>query len=339
MKIFVTGSAGYVGSIMTDMLIEKKFEVLGNDVSFFPQDFTEIKNASIETISKDVRDLNETDISDCDAIIHLAGLSNDPLGQLNPSLTDDINFKSTVHLAKISKKLGIQKFIFSSSCSTYGVNEDIVTETSALSPLTAYAKSKVDSESELLKLRDENFCPVILRNATVFGVSPSQRLDIVVNNLTASAYATGKVKLLSDGTSWRPLIHVKDMCNAFIQCLFADEKTVSGEIFNVGSNDQNYLVRDIAKLIEKIVPNSEISFSDKANKDSRSYQVNFDKIYEKLGFKTQFDLNYGINELYQTFKEKKFNENDFKDKRFYRMNFIEWLLEQRLVNNELRKII
>ena len=336
MKIFVTGNTGYVGSIMSEMLLEKKLDVLGMDMNFFPQDFVPISN-SIETITKDIRDLNENDIQGCDAVIHLAGLSNDPLGQLNPSLTNDINFNATIRLAKLSKKIGIKKFIFSSSCSTYGVNEDVVTENSALSPLTAYAKSKVDSEQELLKLHDENFAPVILRNATVFGISPSQRLDIVVNNLTSSAYATGKVKLLSDGTSWRPLIHVKDMCSAFIQCVLTEEN-VAGEIFNVGSNDQNYLVRDVAEIIEKTIPDSEISFSKNANKDSRSYRVNFDKIYEKLGFTTQFDLKYGVDELYRIFKEKNFDEENFKDKKFNRMNYIEWLLEHGKINNELRKI-
>jgi len=237
LKVLVTGNQGYVGSVITEKLISQGFEVLGCDIGYFPQDFKRLEN-QIQTMKKDVRDITKKDIDECNAIIHLAALSNDPLGEINPSLTNEINFLATIRLAKLAKEIGIERFVFSSSCSIYGASEDIVNEKSPMEPLTAYAKSKVNSEKELLKLKDDNFHPTILRNATVYGISPSQRLDLVVNNLIGSAITTNKIHLMSDGTSWRPLLHVEDMSSAFIHVLKSPKELVSGGIFNVGKNER-----------------------------------------------------------------------------------------------------
>lgn len=336
MKVFLTGHRGYVGNVMHKMLTKNNYDVVGCDVGFYPEGFIEISNNQENSISKDIRDVTEDDISDCSAIIHLAALSNDPLGEMNSSLTHDINFLATLHLAKLAKKVGIERFIYSSSCSTYGTNSDLVDENSSLAPITAYAKSKVNSELELIKLKDENFFPVILRNATAFGASSSQRLDIVVNNLTCSAYATGKVKLLSDGTAWRPLIHVEDMSQAFIECLKAPTEKIRGEIFNVGGNEENYTVREIAESVEDIVPDSIIEYSNKSNKDSRSYKVSFDKIKNQLNFKPKWTLRDGIKQMYDIVKKKNFTEETFRDKKYYRVIYIQWLLEQGKIDNNLR---
>ena len=269
------------------------------------------------------------------SVMHLAGLSNDPLGELNSSITDIINFQETVRLSKLAKSVGVSRFIFSSSCSTYGVNADTVNEESPLEPLTAYAKSKVESEKSLLSLQDNNFAPVILRSATAYGISPSMRLDLVVNNLTASAFVTGLVKLLSDGTAWRPIIHVKDMARAFVTTLKADFSDVKGEIFNVGSNNENFIVREIANMVEKRVPNSRIVYQENASKDKRSYKVDFSKITERIGFKTKENLSEGIKDLYSTFKEKNLSKIDFEDRKFYRVKQLKWLIENKKIDTNL----
>jgi len=287
-------------------------------------------------LKKDIRDVTQNDLLGCDAVIHLAALSNDPLGDISTSITHEINYEATVQLGKLAKAANVPRFVFSSSCSSYGANEKIVNENSPLVPLTAYAKSKVRSESELLKLKDDNFIPVILRSATAYGISPNLRLDLVVNNLTCSALTTGKVEMLSDGTAWRPLLHVEDMANAFLLTLESPDDKVNGEIFNVGSNDDNYIVKDIAQKVEEIVPNSEITFAKEANTDHRSYQVNFDKIRDMLGFKTKWNLTDGIKDIYKVMKDEKMTKNSFEDKKFYRVKYINWLIKQNQINSDLR---
>lgn len=336
MKIFLTGHKGYVGNVLHQMLRRENFDVIGCDVEYYPQDFFKQENSGFTNLKEDIRDITKADLNGCSAIIHLAALSNDPLGEINPTITNEVNFLATVKLAKLAKAVGVERFVFSSSCSTYGSNNTVVNEESPLSPLTAYANSKVDSELEILKLTDDNFSPIVLRNATAYGISPSQRLDLVVNNLTGSAYTTGKVKLLSDGTSWRPLVHVEDMSRAFIQVLIAPQEKINGQIFNVGSNEDNYTINEIAKIIEEIIPNSKIEYSEKASKDSRTYKVSFDKIANRLGFKTKWNLRDGIKQIYEILKQNNFSENDFKDKKFYRVPYIKWLIEQKKIDEDLR---
>ena len=335
MKVLITGQNGYVGRVLTNLLLENKYDVLGCDINYFPAAFDNDLH-EISNIASDIRDITEKDLKKVDVIMHLAGLSNDPLGELNSKLTHEINYLSTVRLAKISKQAGVQRFIFSSSCSTYGKNLTFANENSDLEPLTEYAKSKVKSESEILDLKDEEFCPTILRNATVYGNSPSLRLDLVVNNLTASAFLTGKVKLLSDGTAWRPQLHVEDMSSAFLTVMESSEELVNGEIFNVGNNDENFTVHQIAEEVERIIPDSEIEFVNKSNKDSRSYKVDFTKINNTLGFKTKWNLEKGIKQLYDFFKKEKLIENDFHDKKFYRLKQLKWLIENNRLDNNLK---
>lgn len=335
MKVLITGQNGYVGRVLTNLLLENKYDVLGCDINYFPTAFDNDLH-EISNVTSDIRDITEKDLKKVDVIMHLAGLSNDPLGELNSKLTHEINYLSTVRLAKISKQAGVQKFIFSSSCSTYGKNLTFANENSDLDPLTEYAKSKVKSESEILALKNEEFCPTILRNATVYGNSPSLRLDLVVNNLTASAFVTGKVKLLSDGTAWRPQLHVEDMSSAFLTVMESSEELVRGEIFNVGNNDENFKVYQIAEEVKKIIPGSEIEFVNKSNKDSRSYKVDFTKINNTLGFKTKWNLEKGIKQLYDFFKKEKLIENDFHDKKFYRLEQLKWLIVNGFLDENLR---
>jgi len=337
MRIFLTGHLGYVGSVLLKYAIKDNFEVTGCDIGYYPQGFLDAESSKINFLKKDLRDVTKEDLRGCDAVIHLAALSNDPLGELNSSLTNEINFKTTIRLAKLAKESGIEKFLFSSSCSTYGATTEIVDETSTLAPITSYAKSKVDSERELLKLKDDRFSPVILRNATAYGLSPSLRLDLVVNNLVGIAFTTGIIKLLSDGTAWRPLLHVEDMSNAFIQVLKSSDEKVSGQIFNVGSNEDNFRVRQIAELVEEIMPDSKIEYAKNANKDSRSYTVNFNKIKNRIGFSTRWKLKDGIKNIYEIFKNKKFTEKDFNDKKYYRVRYIKWLLENKILDSNLKK--
>ena len=340
MKVFLTGHKGYVGRKLSQILLNANHEVVGCDIEYFPSNMSnEQQDKNIEhivSLKKDIRDLTRNDLLGCDAVIHLAALSNDPLGDISATITNEINYEATIQLGKLAKAANVPRFVFSSSCSSYGANEEIVNENSPLVPLTAYAKSKVKSESELLKLKDDNFIPVILRSATAYGISPNLRLDLVVNNLTCSALTTGKVKMLSDGTAWRPLLHVEDMANAFLLTLESPEDKVSGEIFNVGSNNDNYIVKDIAQKVEEIVPESIISFSKEANKDHRSYQVNFDKIRDNLGFKTKWNLTDGIKDIYKVIKNEKMTKDSFEDKKFYRVKYINWLIEQNQIDNSLR---
>lgn len=330
---------GYVGSVLTQVLVKNNFEVTGCDIGYYPFNFTEQENLSINVLKKDIRNLTKTDVEGHDAILHLAALSNDPLGDLYPSLTNEINYLATLKLAKLAKEAKVERFVFSSSCSTYGVNEEAVDENSPLDPLTTYAKSKVNSERELRKLGDENFCPVIMRSATAYGISPNFRFDLVVNNLTGAAFTTGSVKLLSDGTAWRPLIHVEDMSNAFVQVLRAETEKVNGQIFNVGTNDDNYKVKEIAQLVEEIVPNSKIEYATNADKDSRSYKVNFDKIREQIGYKTKWKLKDGIRNIYEELKKRGLEEKDFNDEKFYRVKYLKSLMAKGLLDEKLRVLV
>lgn len=334
----MTGSQGYVGSVLCDILSEQRHDIIGFDTKLYPLTSPKHHDTRIHHIKKDIRDITPQDIKGYDAIMHLAALSNDPLGELNPRLTDVINHLATMHLARVSVEAGVRRFIYSSSCSTYGAQSDIVDEDSALEPLTAYARSKVDSERGLVDMSSPRFCPVILRNATAFGFSPYLRLDIVVNNLVAHALATGNVEMHSDGTAWRPLVHVQDMARAFIVCASATEPDVQGQIFNVGSNENNFQVRHIAEHVARMVPDSKITYSKGVRKDSRSYQVKFDKIANVTGYTTEWALERGINDIIDGLHDIEFSGNDIDDSRFYRVPYLKRLLEKGLLAEDLRPI-
>ncbi len=335
MKVLVTGHKGYVGSVLISKLVEKNFEIVGCDVGFYPDEIVK-GSEQVKTINKDVRDLTEKDIEGYSAIIHLAGLSNDPLGEINSGLTNDINHLATVNIAKIAKKVGVERFVFSSSCSVYGAAENIVDENSEIRPLTAYAKSKADSEIELNKLKDDSFMTINLRNPTVYGISPSQRLDLVVNNLIGSVITTGKIKLLSDGSAWRPLLHVEDMADAFIHVLEIPLSKLGKDAYNVGTNIENYTVKEIAQKIQDNIPDSVVEFSKGANADPRSYKVNFDRINSELKFKLKWNLDKGITSIFNSLKESNFQGLGFNDKKFYRIQYIKWLLENKKIDSNLR---
>jgi nucleoside-diphosphate-sugar epimerase len=335
---------GYVGNPLTKILLDEGIDVTGCDVYYYPNDgFARLKtyynHPNVSHLNKDVRNLTEKDLAGHDAVIHLAGLSNDPLGEINPSLTADINYEASVRLAKLSKQAGVKRFIFSSSCSVYGANSSApVNESSPTDPLTAYARSKIDSESPILALKDENFAPTMMRSATAYGMSPSLRLDLVANNLTAAAYSTGKVRMLSDGTPWRPLVHVEDMARAFVAVVKASADKVSGERFNVGGNDDNYTVKNIADEVASVVPNSKIEYAEGATSDPRSYRVDFSKIHNKIGFLPKRKLHEAIEEMYLAFKSMNFTKSNFEDKKYHRIKYLRWLIQEGKIDKDLRFI-
>ena len=277
MNILLTGHNGYIGSILLIKLLEKGYNVSGFDNDYFSDCKFFDPKQKINYLHKDIRNVNSQDLYGIDAVIHLAALSNDPLGELNPNLTDEINHQSSIQLAKVAKSAGVKRFLFSSSCSIYGQSDkdSMVNENSILNPLTEYAKSKVKTEEQLSQLADDNFSPVYLRNATAYGLSPRLRTDVVVNNLTCWAYTTGSIKLMSDGTSWRPLIHVDDISNTFCEMLKSPIQDIHNQAFNVGKNDQNYTVKQIAEIVTNCLPNSKIEYSPSATTDKRTYKVDY----------------------------------------------------------------
>lgn len=337
-KVLVTGNKGYIGSVLCENLLKERFEVIGLDTDFYRGcNFTNI-DYRIKQISKDIRNIDKNDLLDIDAIIHLAALSNDPMGALNSKLTYDINCRASIHLAKCAKEVGVKRFIFSSSCSIYGISSNkMIDENGKLNPVTEYARSKIESEKEISKYADREFSPVFLRNSTVYGVSPMHRVDLVVNNLVGWAYTTGKIRIMSDGTPWRPLIHLEDICQAFIAALKAPRELVHNQIFNVGRNDSNYQVKDIANTIKKIMPGCSIDYTGEHGSDSRTYRVDFSKIANVLGhyFSPSWDIEKGVREILDAYKASKFDKEDFESDKFIRLKRIKSLLDSNKVDNSL----
>lgn len=338
MRVLVTGNRGYIGAVLTELLLTKGYGVVGYDTDYY-EDWEPIKSSKdIKQIKKDIRQVSENDLENIDAIVHLAALSNDPLGDLDPKLTDEINFRATVKLANLSKEVGIKRFIFASSCSMYGIaGTKTITEDAPLEPLTPYAVSKTNSEQALSKIADNNFSPVFLRPGTAYGPSPRLRCDLVVNNLTGWAYTTGKIKIMSDGTPWRPVIHIDDLCQAFIACLEAPIEIVQNEAFNLGQNEENYQIRDIANVIKEIIPGSEIEYTHQHGPDSRSYKVSFDKINSKLKdfFHPKWKLKQGVIQLYDTFKSHGLTYEEFTGNKYIRINRLKELIEKKKLNQDL----
>lgn len=327
MKVLITGIDGYIGTRMAPILLERGHKVIGLDTGFYREGW--LYNGVSEfpkIITKDTRNVTVKDLRDFDAIIHLADLSNDPLGQHDPKVTYEINHKATANLAKIAKRAGVKRFIYSSSCSAYGIaTDDMVTEESKLNPQTAYAKCKVLVENDLRKLADKNFSPVILRNATVFGPSPRMRFDLVVNNLVGVAWVNKEINMTSDGTPWRPLVHIEDVCLAFACALEAPKKAIHNQTFNVGKNDGNYRIKDVAEIVKKAFPQCKIAFG-KLDGDTRSYKVSFEKINSKLpGFKATKTVKDGVNELKKIFEKIKLTKDQFEGRAFTRLKELEYL--------------
>ena len=343
MKVLVTGNQGYIGSVLVDMLLEKKYEVTGYDIGYYTDCLLQPYNPKIRQIVKDIRDINLEDMKGIDAVIHLAALSNDPLGELAPGLTEEINFGGTIAAAKAAKKAGAKRFIYSSSQSMYGISkldEELQEDNSEKHPLTAYARTKWEAECQLAKIADKDFHVISFRPSTVFGASPRLRCDIVYNNLVACAFTTGKIEIKSDGTPWRPVVHIRDVSNAYIAGLEASLDLVSGQAFNVGIPNGNFTVRNLAQAAQRSVPGSSLVFTGEHGNDSRTYRVSFKKILTVLKdyFKPEWDLDRGGKELVDFFRKTSFKEEHFRGARCIRLKQIKLLQESKKINDELRVV-
>jgi nucleoside-diphosphate-sugar epimerase len=339
MRILLTGDKGYIGAVMVPMLIQEGHTVTGLDSDWFEHSAFSPLLSDILSRKKDLRDLEVSDLEGFDAVVHLAGLSNDPLGDLNPTLTYDINHLASVKLAKLAKEAGVKRFLFSSSCSTYGAaaSEDLLDENAEFRPVTPYGRSKVLVEQDVAKLADANFCPTFLRNATAYGVSPRLRFDLVLNNLVAWAHATGRIYIKSDGTPWRPIVHIADISRAFIAVLNAPMDLVKGQAFNVGRSDENYQIRDLAEIVNKTVPGCRVEYAKDGSPDTRCYRVDFSKINRVLpDFKPQWTARKGARELYDAVRGAGLQLEDFEGPRYKRISHIQQLLSSGRLDANLR---
>lgn len=340
MRVLVTGYKGYIGTVLVPMLLECEHEVVGLDTDLFEQCTFSGEIPAVESIQKDVRDVEEQDLEGFEAIIHLAGLSNDPLGDYRPELTEEINEKASSRLAHIAKQAGVQRFLFASSCSTYGAGgADFLTEEASFNPVTPYGLSKVRVEAALEKLADADFSPTYLRASTAYGVSPRLRFDLVINNLTAWAFTTKQVYLKSDGTPWRPVVHVEDVSRAYIAALEAPRELVHNNSFNVGISTENYQMRELAEIVKSIVPGCEIAYAPDAAPDKRCYRVDCNKIARTLhGFKPQWTARRGVEQLYEEYKRVGLTLEEFEGPKFKRIAHIKELIHQEKLDHNLRRI-
>ena len=335
MKIFVTGHKGYIGTHLIGLLKEAGHSVTACDINLFEESqIAEVNTPDLELI-KDIRDITIDDLKGHDCVMHLAGISNDPMGDLNPQITYSINKDASINLAKLSKESGVKKFLFSSSCSIYGkgVNNDL-NENAPVNPLTPYAISKIEVEKVLAEMADENFCAVFLRNSTAYGYSPMLRIDLVVNNLLSCAISKGDIRIMSDGEPWRPLIHCKDIARAFVALADAPEEKIRAKAINIGSNEENYQVKDVADNVQKLIPAAKIVFTGEVGNDPRDYRVNFDLLYSILpNFKLEYSLQSGMEELYEQLQKIHFSEKDFDGERFIRLKLLRKHLDKISIEN------
>ena len=323
---------------MVPMLINKGYDVVGLDTDLYERSTFGEGIVEIPELKKDIRDVELGDVEGFEAVLHLAGLSNDPLGNLNPKLTEDINYLASVKLAKLAKQAGVTRFIFSSSCSNYGAGgEDWLDENSAFNPVTPYGVSKVKAEQDISQLADDNFSPTMLRNATAYGVSPRLRFDLVLNNLVAWAFTKGLVYIKSDGTPWRPIVHIEDISRAFIAVLEAPRESIHNEAFNVGRNQDNYQIRDLAEIVRATVPNCRIEYAPEAGPDKRCYRVDCSKITKVLpNFQPQWNARKGAAELYEVYQKVGLTLEEFEGSKYQRIAHIKYLLGNGLLDEELR---
>jgi nucleoside-diphosphate-sugar epimerase len=337
MKVLVTGADGYIGVLLAQLLLERGHDVVGLDTGFYRDGwlYDNALGKSPPYLRKDIRHITEEHLQGFEAVVHLAELSNDPLGQHNPCVTYSINHLGTVALAEKCKRGGIGRFVYTSSCSVYGVGLDAYqTEESPTNPQTAYARCKVLAERDLSKMADDNFSPIFLRNATAYGPSPRMRFDLVLNNLAGLAWTTQEIRMTSDGTPWRPLVHLLDICEAIACCLDAPRDIVHNQIFNVGDNKENYQVREIAQIVANVFPECRLTFGTN-NGDNRSYRVAFDKIHAKLpGFRCHRNARIGAIQLRELFVHIGMTQEVFECHAFTRLNQLKYLLETRQIDDQ-----
>jgi nucleoside-diphosphate-sugar epimerase len=343
MNILLTGDKGYIGSILAPRLLAAGHQVRGFDIGFFDDCLLWPTNDNYPQIAKDIRDIERADVEGVDAIVHLAGLSNDPLGDLSSKLTEEINLGGTLRLAEISKHLGIKRFVYASSQSMYGISEsgnELDEDTSQKNPVTAYARTKWEAECELTKMNDNNFQVVSFRPSTVFGMSPRLRCDIVYNNLVGCAYTTGAIEVKSDGTPWRPVVHINDVCSAFMTGLLAPSNLVAGRAFNVGIPNGNFSVRDLAESAQRVVPGSGLNFTGEHGSDSRTYRVSFQRILKELDglYAPEWSLDRGGKELVAFFKKCELAEESFRGPVCNRLQKITKLISEEKLDDQLRLI-
>jgi len=338
MKVLVTGDRGYIGSVLVGKLIDQGFDVVGLDTGFFDDNIaTRSVLPKYKQVNKDIREVKISDLSGIDAIIHLSALSNDPMGQINPKLTEEINYKSSVRLAKLAKQASVKKFIFSSSCSIYGIAASgVVDEESKVNPLTAYAKSKIKTETALKKLASDNFLIYLLRNSTVYGFSPRFRNDLVVNNLVTTALAFGEIRILSDGTPWRPLIDIRDLVDVFIEFLNTGNKALNGQVINIGFNENNFQVKDLVDVIREYLPSCKVVYTGEHGTDSRSYRVKFDLFKKHFPQVHQkWPLSRSVKDIIENLQKSKFRRKDFERGVYTRLAILRKLMSEGKIDKNL----
>jgi nucleoside-diphosphate-sugar epimerase len=336
-RVLVTGDRGYIGAVLVPMLESRGIDVVGMDSDFYQEcSFGDTPN-EVVSVRRDIRDVAVDDLVGFDGVVHLAALSNDPVSDLDPRLTYDINHRAAVRLARLARSAGVPRFVFSSSCSNYGASgPDVLDETAPFNPVAPYGISKVHAEEGLLRLATDSFSPVLLRSATAYGASPKLRCDVVLNNLVAWAFATGKVRIKSDGKAWRPLVHVEDICQAFLAVLEAPREAVHAEAFNVVAQGENYQIRDVATTVAEVV-GCDVEFAGDASPDARNYRVDGSKIAARLpGFQPRWTVRTGAEQLYKAFIDRPVTVDDFEGWRYRRIGQLMRLLDLAELDPDLR---